>query len=166
MRKCKKDYHTQLLDKNKSNVKGIWEVLNSIIRNKQANSAYPDHFIEKDRKITYMSEVVDGFNNFFVDAGPKLANEICNTGKSFDVENCGESNCAAISLGTVEKEDIIDMVNKCMNKTSTDGDDIDSSLVKNIIEGIATPLTHIYNLSLKMGVFPQKIKIAQSYFII
>lgn len=33
MRTCKKDYYYRLLDINKSNIKGIWNVLNSIIRN-------------------------------------------------------------------------------------------------------------------------------------
>ncbi len=48
-----------------------------------------------------------------------------------------------------------------MNKTSTDGNDIDMCLVKKIIEGIVDLLTHICNLSFKMGKFPPKMKIAK-----
>lgn len=59
MRICKKDYYTKLLDKNKNNVKGIWNILNNIIRNKPSSLSYPDHFTDKDRKITIMKDVVD-----------------------------------------------------------------------------------------------------------
>ncbi len=59
-----------------------------------------------------------------------------------------------MSLGTVDKKEVIDIVNKCMSKISTDGDDIDMCLKKKIIEGIVDPLTHICNLLFKMRKFP------------
>ena len=51
-------------------------------------------------------------------------------------------------------------VNSCVNKYLTDCDGIKMSLVKNAIECISEPMTCIYNLSFKCGVFPHKMKTA------
>ena len=34
IRKCKQDYYNKWLDSNKNNSKGLWNILNSLIRNK------------------------------------------------------------------------------------------------------------------------------------
>lgn len=93
--------------------------------------------------------------------GPKLANEIKDVGVTSAEQYCGERNSDSLSLGTVDKKEIIDIVKKCLNKTSLDGDDIDMALIKKVIDGIATPLCHICNLSFEAGIFPAKMKIAK-----
>ena len=59
------------------------------------------------------------------------------------------------------KKKIIDVVNKCKNKTSIDCDDIDIKTVKRVITGISKPLAHICNLSFQTGQFPNKMKTAK-----
>ncbi len=86
------------------------------IRKRKTDLTYPEPFLDKDRKITQITEVVDGFNSFFVDVGPTLAKEISNTGKRFSVEYCGDKIIDSMSLGTVNKKEIIVLLNKCMKK--------------------------------------------------
>lgn len=62
--------------------------------------------------------------------------------------------------GTDEKE-ILDTVKSFKSKKSTDWNGIDMSMVKNMIECVVKPLTHICNQSLKTGVFPRKMKTAK-----
>lgn len=50
---------------------------------------------------------------------------------------------APFFLGAVEEQEILDIVNKCKNKTYTDWNDIDMTIVKKAIHGIVKPLTHI-----------------------
>ena len=76
MRKCKKDYYVDVLEENKNNLKGTWKILNSIIRNKPNNSDFPEEFLDNDKIIKNKEELVEGFNKFFVNVGPNLANEI------------------------------------------------------------------------------------------
>ena len=57
--------------------------------------------------------------------------------------------------------EILEIVKNCKNKKSTDFNDIDMSLVKQVIEGISKPLTHICNLSFQTGSFPNQMKIAK-----
>ena len=46
-------------------------------------------------------------------------------------------------LVPVDEREVIDIVNKCSNKRSTDFNDIDMTLVKKTIEGISEPLTSV-----------------------
>lgn len=65
-----------------------------------------------------MNEVVDRFNSFFVNVGPKLTNEIDNGGMRYAEEKCVERNLNSIVLGTVESKEIIDVVNKCTGRST------------------------------------------------
>jgi len=105
--------------------------------------------------------VVDRLNDFFVNVGPKLAKDIKHTGIKYSVMDQVDRNPHSFFLGTVEGKEIIEIVSKCTNKTSNDCDDIDMSLVKKVIDGSVAPLTYIYNLSFKTGVFPEKMKVAK-----
>ena len=49
--KKKKTYHKKILDDNKNNIKGIWSILNSIIRNSPRQTSYPKYFIDKDNEL-------------------------------------------------------------------------------------------------------------------
>lgn len=161
MRVCKKDYYNNLLEKNKYNVKGIWSTINTIITKGLNQFNYPEYFKDNDIQLTNMNVVVDKFNNFFVNVGPQLAKEIKYTGMKYSVMDQVDRNPHSFVLGTVEGKEIIEIVSKYMNKTSKDCDDIDMSLVKKVIDGIVEPLTYIYNLSFKTGVFPEKMKLAK-----
>ena len=161
MRVCKKNYYTKILENSKNNIKGIWNILNSIIQNGKTKTSYPDHFKDNDTTISNMNDVVDGFNEFFVNVGPKLAQEIKNTLPEKSCADYIERNPNSINLGTVEKKEIMKIVNNCKDKTSADWNDIDMHLVKKVIDGIADPLTHICNTSFKTGIFPEKMKTAK-----
>ncbi len=59
------------------------------------------------------------------------------------------------------KKEIINIVNKCKYKTSTDCNEVDIKIVIKVIEGISKPITRICNLSFQTGIFPNKMKIAK-----
>lgn len=60
-------------------------------------------------------------------------------------------NTICLFLSAVEEKETIDIVNKCKNKTSTDCDGLDMTIVKKVIEAVAQPLTYICNLSFETG---------------
>lgn len=163
MRICKKDYYNTMIDNNKNNIKGLWKVLNNIIRNEKSKG-YPQYFMNNDKTIDNMNEVVNGFNDFFVNVGPKLAEEISKPQPEEGKENVEDylvSNSSSMFLNAVNEHEILDIVNNCKNKMSTDWNDIDMALIKKVIDAIVKPLTHIFNLSFGSGVFPSKMKTAK-----
>ena len=98
---------------------------------------------------------------FFVSIGPNLAEKIPDPLSSQDWnDNLIERNQSSMFLTAVEEKEIIDIVNNCKDKTSTDCNNIDMKIVKRVIEGISKPLTFICNL-FQTGKFPNKMKIAK-----
>lgn len=153
MRRCKKEYYNKILEINKNNMKGLWNTLNSIIRNetKNKNKSYPEYFIDKDKIIKNKEDVVNGFNNFFVNVGPNLA-KIINDSETEGVDvDLWDRNPSSIFLRAVERNEIIDIVRNCKNKSSADWNNVDMIIVKKVIEEISEPLTHIANLSFQLG---------------
>ena len=61
----------------------------------------------------------------------------------------------------VSEHTVINTVLSLKTKTSSGYDDVSSKLMKNTIYHISTLLTHIINLSLMTGVFPEQLKIAK-----
>jgi hypothetical protein len=56
---------------------------------------------------------------------------------------------------------VVSLAKTLKNKRTAQPDDIPECLVKHSIGLIKKPLTHIYNLSLSLGVFPENLKIAK-----
>ncbi len=111
-----------------------------------------------------MNDVVNGFNNVFVSIGPRLAEEIENPKiviGEVQAMDFLDNNPNSMYLKLTDEKEIIEIVSKWKNKKSTDWNDIEMALIKEIIDAIVKPLTYICNLSFKTGVFPSKMKIAK-----
>lgn len=161
MRNCKKDYYCKLLDKNKNNIKETWKILNSIIRNQSTSSGLPEEILDNDKIINDKKEMVEGFNKFFVNVGPKLEEQINLPQGGCVAHYLGKRNPDTIFLKDTDKNEIIAIVNNFKKKTSRDWNGIDMTIVKEVIINIADPLAHICNVSLQTGFFPTKMKTAK-----
>lgn len=105
-----------------------------------------------------MSNIVDGFNKFFINVGPELAADIpCQ--KNENISNI-KSNPFSLFLSATNEQEVINITLKCKSKSSMDYHDINMSVVKQVILNIASPLTYVCNLSFQSGCFPKKMKIA------
>ena len=159
MRSSKRDYYSKVLEDNKSNIKNTWKVLNGIIKKGSGKVGYPTYFQTNSKTFNDMSLVADEFNKFFVGVGPDLAKKIRDTGNGNNATNKTIVN--SMFLKETDEKEIIDIVNTCIAKTSIDNNGIDMALVKSIIEYVVKPLTYICNISLKTGIFPNRMKIAK-----
>ena len=61
----------------------------------------------------------------------------------------------------VSTKEVVSIINKLKNKTSSCKDEISNKLLKSIKGEISEPLTVIINQSLLTGIFPEKLKIAK-----
>ncbi len=160
MRTCKKEYYSKILENNKNNIKSIWNILNSVLRDTPRLVNYPQYFSGTENNINKMEDVVNEFNRYFASIGPTLARKIPVSDTPYHATSI-EKNSSSIYLKLVLEKEIIDIVNTCKNKTSSDCEDIGMDTVKRVIEGISKPLTHICNLSFQTGQFPNKMKTAK-----
>lgn len=63
-------------------------------------------------------------------------------------------------LKSIERTEIINIINNFKDKTAAGFDKLSVKLVKHIAPYIVDPLIFILNLCLKQGIFPDKFKIA------
>lgn len=73
----------------------------------------------------------------------------------------GEPNINSMFLKPIASKDVVDIIKEFKAKTSTDSNDLSMSVLKNIACEISSPFTHICNLSLKNGIFPDQMKLAK-----
>ncbi len=162
LRKCEKNYNTKLLELNKGNLKETWKLLNSIINTKKKTMQVGNEFENKGESITGDENIANGFNNYFVNVGPSLADNIPDTDTQFSQYLSASTNVKnSLFLNPVTDVEILQLVAKVKPKKSKGHDELDMCLIKKLIPYIVVPLKHIFNLSLLNGVFPDSMKIAR-----
>ena len=136
------------------------ESLKKVIGNENKKSQYPSEFKKNNNSITGNKNIAEEFNNFFVNIGPQLARGITKC-----KENCmqylSREHEGSMFLEPVTETEVFNVVNKFTNKTSKGYDDIDMTLLKNVIHVILYPIVLMCNKSLESGVFPDSMKTAK-----
>ena len=75
LRAAKKRYFSDLLDEHKNNSKQTWKVLNDLLGRNRKHQL-PDSFDINGSPTSDAQKIADGFNSFFTNIGPNLANQI------------------------------------------------------------------------------------------
>ena len=83
MRYFEKEYYTDLLVVNKGNIKETWKILNCLINKQNKSKPYRTEFIRNGNIVRGDKNIANGFNYFFIDIGPALANNIPKTDAVF-----------------------------------------------------------------------------------
>lgn len=160
---AEKQYYNDLLQKHVGDIKSTWTILNKIVKKGNNASKFPNYFIDdNNKKITNVKDIANGFNAFFANIGPKLADKINPPdGNQTIYDYLTQPTENTIFLQPVTEEEIKITLKTFKNKVSNDCDNINMSMVKQLSESLVKPLTHICNLSFISGIFPDKMKIAK-----
>ena len=76
LKNAEKAYYNGLIEQQKHDIKATWKVLNTVIRGVACPSKIPEMFLENNIEIKDTKDIANGFNRFFVNVGPKLAQGI------------------------------------------------------------------------------------------
>jgi len=162
LRGAEKTYYNDLLNDEQTDIKKTWKILNTIIQ--RCKDSHSDHakFKINREEVTDKKRIADGFNNFFVNIGPELANNIEPVDENATIsEFLGPPILDSMFLKQVNDQEIINIVQNFKNKTSYDVENINMTIIKSVIHSIIDPLVHICNKSFLSGTFPEKMKIAK-----
>uniref|UniRef100_A0A672Z783 Reverse transcriptase domain-containing protein n=3 Tax=Sphaeramia orbicularis TaxID=375764 RepID=A0A672Z783_9TELE len=161
IRTHKKAYYDKLLEIHKNDIKGTWKVLNDMIK-KSNKKNFATYVVKNgDTVVENTEDIVNIFNDFFVNVGPNLAKDITKWEKDDKTFNFAIENNNSMFLGGVCESEVLEVVRKSKNKKSTDRNSIDMSLIKQVINSILQPFTYICNKSFQTGTFPENMKIAK-----
>ena len=158
MRKAEKSHYNQLFDKYKSNIKKSWKILKKIINKTPPSKRLPSQFKIGNETINCSNKIANSFNKYFVNVGSNLANKIPTTLNDPLEYVSGLDN--SIYINNTDSEEITSII-KNLKNSSPGHDDIDIRILKKICPVIVQPLTHLFNMSLNQGKFPDPLKIAR-----
>ena len=71
LRLAKQNYFSNLLDKEKHNMRNTWKILNSILRT--SKKPMSNKFVKNNVTLTDSNEIANEFNKYFSSIGPTLA---------------------------------------------------------------------------------------------
>lgn len=157
LKKTKKNYEKQEIVNAKDNKKKLWEVIKDI--SGQKKQVDYSTCLLTNNKIRSINEV----NSYFASVGKNLA-EPLNTLNASDVAyknfvhpNSPKNSLVFLPTDILEVQQIIITLK---NRCAAGLDQISNTIIKRYMKLLAEPITHICNLALKNGIFPDAFKIA------
>ena len=159
-RKEKKKYYHDQFNNYVTDIRKTWSLINSLVRKKSCKNDVPCIFTDNQRSYSNFSEIANGFNDFFVDVGPRLSESIHPSPKSFR-DFLGDQYDEQFHFQEVNSFIINTTLSKLKSKSSVGKDNISMKLLKEIMPMIIEPIIHLFNLSLKTGYIPDDYKCAK-----
>ena len=158
IRASRKRYYSDKVVLNKDNKSSLWRTVNDLIKSKKKE--IPNVMTDNDQDINDPTKIANCFNNFFTNIGPTLASTInINVGNFTDY--LPKRNMNSLFFTPTNENEILNIVRSFKSSRSCGHDGLSMHLLKQIIHSLVTPLTHICNLSLSTGIFPNSLKIAK-----
>ena len=161
VRIAKSLHYTKKLERLKSDTKATWRVLNEIINKKKSKTKFPSSFkVDDNTEISDPVEIANRFCDYFTNIGPNLAKKIPTSPNSHQTFLSGNfPNSIFLKLAT--ESEILDIASSFQSEKAVGFDKIPMSIIKQSINAISQPLTHIINLSITHGIVPDEMKIAR-----
>ena len=160
IKKAKASYFYSKFQEYSKDIKKTWTLLNSIISSKKKSHSVPDIFTDNNQTFVGSSEIAEGFNDFFVNVGPRLSSYIPESNVTFETY-LNESINENFVFANITPDIILETVSKLKPKNSSGKDNISTKLLKEIIDCIDYPIAHLFNLSFKTGYIPSEYKCAK-----
>ena len=160
LRVAKKLYFEAKLERNQGDPKKMWDTLNEAINRKCSKNSFINEINVNGQPSSDSQKIANEFNIFFSEIGEKIKADIPPT--SAKPEDYLSESGFIFELGTVAPNEVIDIINSLQCKSSLDIDNLNSKLIKNVISEISSPLAHIFTLSFRHGIFPDRFKISRT----
>ena len=156
IRKARTTHYQNKLKDNKSS-KETWDVIYETAKQKKNKEELNDTIVINNKPTENKEEIANGFNTFFNQIGPKLAEKI-QTDKTHKEFLQPHDWLHPFEFAYVTERELINTAKKLKPKASAGPDEISSKTLKQIIPAISKPLTHIINLSLETGIVHDELK--------
>ena len=150
-------YFGDQLELNKNDIFKTWKVLKDIIGLDGNTTKQKINFLIDGKLVIDSLDIANGFNNFFVSVGPKLANDLKS---DIDPLSYVNNNINSIVVPEIPCIQVREVINS-LNNSSPGHDELPPIVAKACMEGFIEPITYLINESLTSGVFPSELKLAR-----
>ena len=160
IRRAKDDYYERKFEEYVSNSKKTWSLINEVIQKSKNKHSLPSIFYDEFKSYESALDIANGFNDFFVNIGPKLAQSIPQSDKDYN-DFMKDPIRQDFVFANVTHDIIYDALKRLQPKKSVGLDGISMAMLKEIIPCIIIPVTYLFNLSFKTGYIPDDYKCAK-----
>jgi hypothetical protein len=160
IRTSKKISIGESIQNNAKNPKKTWDILKEVTSG-QSKQEQIDKIMVNDELVTDPDQIANEFNKFFSNVGVTISQTVEQTEKD-PISYLNYRINTELNFGTFSQADFINIVDGFSPKDSSDYYGISNKLLKFVKYEIATPLSHIFNLSFNTGKFPTKLKISRT----
>jgi hypothetical protein len=161
LKACKKLYFENELKKHAKNLTQTWKLLREATKSKKQKSNVVTSIKSNGETFSNPQEIATIFNNHFCTAADRIAEQIPPSDRPPD-EHCKHFDCTFNSSTIpVTPLEISNSIKQLQDKKSGDMNGISSFLLKNVVQSIAQPLSHVFSRSISTGVVPTQLKIAK-----
>ena len=126
-------------------------------------SSVISHITVNKTEILNEKAIANEFGKYFSTVGKTFASKVKNP--RHEITHYNEKitrNSQSIYFYCTTEIEIKRLIENLPNKTSSGYDNISNILLKKLCATISTPLTNIFNLSISNGIFPKKMKLAET----
>ena len=155
-----RNYYHAILEENKFNMKKTWTVLNEVIGRKNDKSNFPREFIIGGNSVSDKPIIAETFNDYFSKIGYETGQNVPSTDVNYS-DFSSDQYSHSIFIDPVVPSDITNTAHKLKSKSSFGHDEISTKLLKQTINNITLPITHMINRSFITGIVPDQMKIAK-----
>ena len=162
LRQAKSNYFKELFNNKVNRVSKMWTVMGNIINPKKGKSNNLIKRITTDDDQSYLddTDIANALNTHFCTVDKKTAAKIGNTSANFTsyLKNPVEKSFFFLPI---KEHEIIAEIKALKGNKSPGHDGIKPSIIKATFEHLVSPLSHIYNISINSGIFPDIWKVAK-----
>ena len=160
-RKAKLLYVNNTILLHRNNMRKTWEFVNSQIGRTRNKKSCVDLLTSDKAEITEHKDIAESFCQYFAGVGKKQSEEIEHSNKKAEEYFAGINEANSIYLQPTDALEIIEVVSTLKTKNSCGHDNLSSKALKQIIHGIAQPLSVLINRTLSEGTYPAALKVAK-----
>ena len=160
-RLSKNNYYRENCMEYRNNTSKLWKLINNKIKKSNDKSGIIDCIKDGKLELTDGKKIADNFANYFATVGGKFAGNIKKAKQSItEYLKVMTNSTKSCYFSPTDETEVSNLINDMLNERSSGYDDVSNSLLKQLKDSICAPLTIIFNLSIKHGVFPSKMKLA------
>ena len=155
-------HYLKVCENFRNNTSKLWKVINEISGTLNDKTGIINHITIDNIDYFQPKQIANEFGRYFGNIGKKSANKIPKSLKSASTyfEKIRQ-NSSSLFMSPCTTNEIKRLINSLPNKTSSSHDDISNKLLKEICEPFLPALDYIVNESLKLGIFPTIMKLAE-----
>ena len=161
IKRAQEHYYNNILKGHQNNSKNLWKTFGRILnKNKHKHNSISSLNIDGN-SVTDPQLITESFNNFFSQIGENLASKFSRDNNTDYKKYLGSPADQSILLHKISQKEIDNAIKNLKNSSSSGPDEITSKFVKLSAPILIPALDKIFNLALKSGIYPNKLKIAK-----